>query len=122
MWWGSRFGQFQRHSERYVHHRRVPKISENSHLNVDYLVSMPTLGSMMAAQGDTTRPLETARGWYDFYTYVRLRPNTDLAAFAAKLPAFTDKYIDSHPGTSKADIRNVTTLQPLTDIHLWSGT
>jgi len=95
------------------------KFPENSHLQVDYLVSMPTLGSIVAVEGDTTRPVETAWNWYDFYTYIRLRPNTDLAAFESKLPAFTDKYINFGKN-AVAGIRNETTLQPLTDIHLWS--
>lgn len=93
---------------------------ENSHLVVDYLVSMPTLANIAAAQGDTSRPLETSWGWYDFYTYLKLRPNTDHAAFAAKLPAFTDKYINSNPNAAAASFRNETLLQPLTSIHLWS--
>lgn len=93
---------------------------QNAHLIVDYLVSMPTLANITAEQGDTTRPLETSWGWYDFYTYLKLRPNTDHAAFASKLPAFTDKYINSGPNTTVANIRNETLLQPLTGIHLWS--
>ena len=91
-----------------------------SHLAVDYLVSMPTLGKFVADQGDTSRPLETSWGWYDFYTYVKLRPNADARAFAAKIPAFTDKYINADNGRQQAQVRFETILQPLPDIHLYS--
>ena len=96
------------------------RFPDNSHLIVDYLVSMPTLANYAAVQGDTSRPLETSWGWYDFYTYLRLQPNADHAAFAVKIPAFTDKYINNDPRMSKAEIRNETLLQPLGSIHLWS--
>ncbi len=82
---------------------------------------MPTLAQYQREEGDTTNSVETSWGWYDFYTYVKLRPNTDHAAFAAKLPAFTDKYINSKPNVIKANFRNETLLQPLTAIHLWSN-
>lgn len=93
---------------------------ENSHLIVDYLISMPSLANIVAARGDTTRPLETSWGWYDFYTYVKLNPRADAGAFAARVPAFTDKYVNSIPRRVQAGVRFETLLQPLTDIHLWS--
>jgi putative ABC transport system permease protein len=95
---------------------------DNSHLNVDYLVSMPTLGQLVLTEWrDTTRPLETSWGWYDFYTYVRLRPGADHAAFSSKLPAFTEKYVNSGENAKVAGIRNNTYAQRLTDIHLYSN-
>jgi putative ABC transport system permease protein len=96
------------------------KFPENAHLIVDYVVSMPTLAQIVLMRGDTSRPLETSWGWYDFYSYLRLRKGADPAAFAAKLPAFTNKYINSEPRFAAADLRNETTLQPLTSIHLSS--
>jgi putative ABC transport system permease protein len=96
------------------------KFPDNSHLIVDYLVSMPTLGQIVLMQGDTSRPLETAWGWYDFYTYLRLREGSDPAVFAAKLPAFTDKYINAQPRFVSGGLRNETLLQPLSSIHLSS--
>jgi putative ABC transport system permease protein len=97
------------------------KFPGNAHLKVDYLVSMPTLGQRVATEwGDTTRPLETSWGWYDFYTYVRLRPGVNHADFTAKLPAFTEKYVNSRENATVAGIRNNTYAQALTDIHLYS--
>ncbi|MDX1913497.1 MAG: ABC transporter permease [Saprospiraceae bacterium] len=94
---------------------------DNSHLDVDYLVSMPTLGQRVLTEWrDTTRPLETSWGWYDFYTYVRLRPGADHAGFLGKLPAFTEKYVNSRENATVANIRNNTYAQRLTDIHLYS--
>lgn len=93
---------------------------EQSHLTVDYLVSMPTLGKFVSDQGDTSRPLETSWGWYDFYTYVKLRPHADAQTFAAKIPAFTDKYINNDTRRQQAQVRFESILQPLRDIHLYS--
>lgn len=94
---------------------------ENSHLLIDYLVSYRTLGKHMQMQGDTTNATETAWGWYDFYTYFKLNKDVDAAAFAQKLPAFNEKYINSMPRRKKAEVFNATSLQPLTDLHLYSN-
>jgi len=94
---------------------------ENSHLMIDYLISYRTLGKIVAAQGDTTNLTETAWGWYDFYTYFQLRPGASADQLAQKLPAFNDQYLNSNPRYQKAEVYNSTSLQPLTDIHLYSN-
>ncbi|MFN0176393.1 MAG: ABC transporter permease [Saprospiraceae bacterium] len=93
----------------------------NSHLTLDYLISYRTLGKIMTAEGDTTNSTETAWGWYDFYTYFKLQPDVDPQKLAEKLPAFNDKYINSNPIYQKAELYNSTSLQALTDIHLYSN-
>jgi hypothetical protein len=66
----------------------------NSHLIINHLVSYATLGSMARQDGDTTNSTETSFGWYDFYTYLQLRPGTDLKKFEDKLPAYCDRYMN----------------------------
>ena len=94
----------------------------NSHLVIDYLVSYKTLAKVIAqAWRDTTDATETAWGWYDFYTYLQLKPGVDLAAFRAKFPAFMDKYPNARYIERKLNARNSIDIIPLTDIHLYSN-
>lgn len=88
----------------------VMRSPENSHLKFNFLFSFSTLRTLDWA------PLEQyAWNWYDFYTYVRLRPEADPAALEAALPAF----IARHKG-ELASGREVLSLQPLEAIHLHS--
>ncbi|MFN0215840.1 MAG: ABC transporter permease [Saprospiraceae bacterium] len=93
----------------------------NSHLALDYLISYSTLGKIAAANGDTTNSTETAWGWYDFYTYFKLQPGVDPQKFAEKLPAFNAKHINTKPEWQKAELHDATSLQSLSDIHLYSN-
>ncbi|MBC7923514.1 MAG: ABC transporter permease, partial [Ferruginibacter sp.] len=88
-------------------------IPVNSHLQFGLLVSFPTL-----AQGKN-RNLEEDWGWYNFFTYVLLRPNADPKAVEAKLPAFVER----HKGDEmrKNNYGEKFILQPLSDIHLDSS-
>jgi len=94
----------------------------NSHLIIDYLVSYATLQKFInEAWQDTTNATETSWGWYDFYTYIQLKPGTDIEAFKAKLPAFADRYPNARYIERKIDMRNVIDILPMTDIHLHSN-
>jgi len=86
---------------------------KNSHLIIDYLVSYATLGKIARLGGDTTNATESSWGWYDFYSYLQLKPGTDSKKFEAKLPAFCKRYIK--------DRRDELYIMPLTDIHLQSN-
>ena len=67
-------------------------------------------------------PSETAWGWYDFYVYLQLKPGVDYKNLEAKLPAFTDKYINSQEyGIKQIIHRDELHLIPLSDIHLYSN-
>ncbi|TKK68261.1 FtsX-like permease family protein [Ilyomonas limi] len=93
----------------------------NSHLIMNYLVSYATLGQELRIMGDSSNASETAWGWYDFYVYLQLKPGIDYKSLEAKLPAFTDKYINSQ-GWNKDNNRRVELhLIPLSDIHLYSN-
>ncbi|HYV91587.1 MAG TPA: ABC transporter permease [Chitinophagales bacterium] len=93
----------------------------NSHFVVNYLVSYSTLGAILRAQGDTTNASETSWGWYDYYAYLQLKPGTDYKKLEAKLPAFTDRYMNSREVARTRNFRNELYLIPLSDIHLYSN-
>ncbi|HXB93170.1 MAG TPA: ABC transporter permease [Puia sp.] len=92
----------------------------NSHLILHHLLSYATLDQKIALGGDSTRPAETAWGWYDFYAYLKLRPGTDLRQLQSKLPAFCDRYINTED-RKKINVHDDLFLIPLTDIHLYSN-
>lgn len=94
----------------------VMRSPENSHLKFSFLLSYPTLVTLIGES------FENAWGWYDFYNYVLLKPGSDAKAFEAKLPAFIDKYGSdpNNPAAVKASERTKFVLQPLADIHLYS--
>ena len=92
-----------------------------SHLQVNHLASYATLSSMVRDQGDTTNATETSFGWYDFYTYLQLKPGVDQKKFESKFPAFCDRYLNSQEWAKTHNYRSELHLLPLTDIHLYSN-
>lgn len=92
---------------------------DNSHLIINYLVSYQTLQKDLNLEGDKSNASETAWGWYDYYVYLKLNPGVDYKSVEAKMPAFTDKYINSKE-KSKIN-RTELHLTPLEDIHLYSN-
>lgn len=93
---------------------------ENSHLIIEYLISYSTLGKFMKESGDTDNSTETAWGWYDFYTYFKLRPDATMEQVQAKMPAFCDQYINSKRDP-KSNRKTEAYLMPMTDIHLYAN-
>jgi putative ABC transport system permease protein len=98
--------------------RDYPK---NSHLRIDYLVSYATLASEQQQAGDTTNATETSFGWYDFYTYLQLKPGTDIKVFESKLPFFCERYINSQDWNRTNNAKDWLSVIPLSDIHLQSN-
>ncbi|MDX1941608.1 MAG: ABC transporter permease [Saprospiraceae bacterium] len=92
----------------------------NSHLIVDYLISWNTFKSLVA-QADPENPdaLETSWGWYDFYSFIEVKPGTNLQALQAKFPAMWEQYNKDWiiPGTRWNELE----LQPLKEIYLYSN-
>ncbi len=93
----------------------------NSHLILHHLISYTTLDAEIAKGGDSTRPAETAWGWYDFYAYVQLKPGTDWHQLQAKMPAFCDRHLNNLDWRKKNNVKNELFLIPLNDIHLYSN-
>ena len=47
-------------------------VPENSHIKFDFLISYETINAL------TKNESETSWGWYDFYSFVLLKPGTDV--------------------------------------------
>jgi putative ABC transport system permease protein len=89
-------------------------VPENSHLKFNILISYPTL---YHRKGGITR---YEHNWTqkDFYTYILVRPGTDIKQIESAFPTFLRKYIpvsDANPTESKLE------LQALQKIHLNSN-
>ena len=93
----------------------------NSHLIINHLASYSTLAGIVKQSGDTTNSTETSFGWYDFYTYLQLKPGTDLKKYESKLPAFCDRYINNQEWAKTNNILTEIHVIPLSDIHLYSN-
>ena len=93
----------------------------NSHLRINYLTSYATLVSQLKANGDTSNAAQTSFGWYDFYTYLQLKPGMELKEFESKLPAFCDRYINSNERNKANNLKYTLSIIPLSDIHLYSN-
>ena len=79
-----------------------------SHLAFSVVASYQSLTSLFGEDA------HSSWGWYDFLTYVKLRPEASAASLAQKLPAFVDKYGGQRLGSNRVQL----SLQPLTSIHL----
>lgn len=78
-------------------------IPSNSHFHFDFLISVRKF------PGD----FDGNWNWYNFYTYAKLKPNTDVAAFTKKLQDIYKR--------NDRDAKNIFYTQRLTDIHLTSN-
>jgi len=90
-------------------------LPNETHLKFDVLFSFKTLFSRFE------RALyRYDQSWdrRDMYTFIRLRPDADPAAFEAKLPSVIQKFKADNPQRGQEDILH---LQRLTDIHLKSN-
>lgn len=77
---------------------------ENTHYKFDMLISISSIKERVQADG-----------WngYNYYTYLLLDQQADLAGVRAQLPTLSRKYLGE-------DSKLVFNLQPLEDIHLYS--
>ncbi len=90
----------------------MKNVPDNSHIKFGLLFSYRTLNELSNQQS------ETAWGWYDFNTYIKLVPGTDYLAFQNKFQNWleNEKREEWEPGNSRQEF----ILQPITDIHLYS--
>ncbi|QHT70439.1 FtsX-like permease family protein [Rhodocytophaga rosea] len=84
-------------------------IPKNSHLQFDLLVSLATMAQI-------EKENLKSWGWYNFFTYILLKPQVNAKAFEAKLPAFMEKY--QGKDMREKNYRSALIMQPLQDIHL----
>lgn len=85
----------------------------NSHLQLNALISFATY---VQQEKDNLNSNGNNWGWFNFFTYILLKPNTDADAFASKLPAFLEKYMGKD--MREKNYRSALIFQPLTDVYL----
>ncbi|MEO5979382.1 MAG: ABC transporter permease [Chryseolinea sp.] len=86
-------------------------IPENTHIKFDFLFSYETLKNFYDSYQDSW-------GWYDFYTYVLLKPETDVINFQKKWNTFLANHMK---GRWQNGSKQEFILRPLTNIHLYSN-
>jgi putative ABC transport system permease protein len=92
----------------------------NSHLSFNYLISYPTFADKVRSLGAPKwLDPETSLSWYDYYVYLQLSPGVDAKSFGSKLPAFSDRYINSPQGIARNNRQDIYVM-PLKDIHFRS--
>ena len=86
----------------------------NTDLKFDVLFSYKTL----YGRGDWA-PSRYNESWQrkDMYTFLKIRPDSDIATLETKFPAIVDKY---NPELAQNNRKDILKLQPLRDIHLTS--
>ena len=78
-------------------------VPSNSHFHFDFLISVRKFAGNVDGNW----------GWYNYYTYARLRPNSNIASFTKKLQDIYKR--------NNSDGKNIFYTQRLTDIHLTSN-
>ncbi len=83
----------------------------NTHVKHEIMISFSTLEA--TGYGGLTN-------WFlsNFYTYVKLAPNTDLAAFSEQLKVFAERHVGEELKASGETL--ILFLQPVRSIHLYS--
>ncbi|HEX3166128.1 MAG TPA: FtsX-like permease family protein [Chitinophagaceae bacterium] len=89
----------------------LAKLPEHFHLNFRYLMSLPSAGIQKERMERWT--------WHQFYTYVKLKPGTNVHQLQDKLQAHMKKEI--FPTLTQAGFTFLPFFQPLKDIHLKSS-
>ncbi len=89
-------------------------LPESSHIKIDALGSYATFSTYEWSEG-----MEESWGWYDFNTYVLVKPGTDIDALQAKIPEFIERHRGERLRKNNSEVRYI--YQPLEDIHLYSN-
>ena len=92
-----------------------PPVNSHLYMRLSMLLDYPTYVRETKENGGDA---EGSWGWSDFYTYLLLRPGASADVLAAKLPAFTERYMGETMKKDGFEQRFI--LQPLRDIHLRS--
>ena len=89
----------------------LAKLPAHFHLDFYYLMSLPSAGIEKDRMEKWT--------WHQFYTYVKLKPGTDVKQLQDKFQAHVKKEI--YPTLTQAGSTFLPFFQPLKDIHLKSA-
>ena len=89
----------------------LAKLPEHFHLNFHYLMSLPSAGISKERMERWT--------WHQFYTYVKLKPGTNVQQLQDKFQAHMKKEI--FPALTQAGSTFLPFFQPLKNIHLQSA-
>ena len=81
----------------------IKDVPENAHFHFDFLIPIRKFAGNIDGNW----------GWYNFYTYIKLKPNVNIASVEPKIQAL---YKRNNP-----EEKNVYYTQPLTNIHLDSN-
>src|SRR5688572_7679631 len=98
--------------EDYVVKVVLEDIPANSHIKFNILLNYSKYIQL------TNGAANTSWGWSDFYTYILLRPGTNVTALSSKLAAFAQRHMGDD--MKQHDYEVAFHLQPLKDIHLRS--
>ena len=99
-------------NEDYVVTAVLKDVPANSHIQFNILLNYNKYIQI------TNNAANTSWGWSDFYTYILLKPGTNVNALQAKMPAFAERYMGDD--MKKNSYTNSFQLQPLKDIHIHS--
>lgn len=93
----------------------VKNFPYQTHLDFDYLISMPTISNYQ------DEGALASRGWSGFYTYVLLKKDASLNALESKMEDFMVAFYEPN-GETRSETLSLRKLrlQPITDIHLHS--
>ena len=91
----------------------------NSHLQFDYLNSMPTLYHLLNKSG--MGDFLNSRGWAGMYTYILLNENSTIKQVKDKLTEFAVDFYSDFGTKEEILANNKLHLQSIKDIHLYSN-
>ena len=100
-------------NEDYVVKAVLENIPVNSHIQFNILFNYKKYIQL------TEGAANTSWGWSDFYTYILLKPGTDVKKLQAKMPAFAERHMGDE--MKETGFQVSFNLQPLKDIHLRSS-
>ncbi len=103
---GQTITAFNRGEKQYVVSGVIEDVPSYAHFTFDFLVLLDI----------PSQDLNTTWGWYNFYTYVKLKPGTSHASFEEKLQPLYNAHNDPGDG-----YQNIIYSQKLSDIHLRSA-
>ena len=88
-------------------------LSPHFHLEFDYLLSFENLLTQVSEERINSWV------WQDFYTYIKVYPNTETTLLSQKLRSYVEQH--AHPQTKKQGFYYYLNLQALSDVHLHSS-